>query len=116
MSSILATEKELRVDYSSAGKFALKLALAATLGIALAPATAYAQSAAPIEGVLEWFVGVLQGSIARSFAIIAVCFLGFLAMTGRLAWMMAFSIIIGIALIFGAAQLVDSVRATAGGG
>ncbi|TIT57797.1 MAG: VIRB2 type IV secretion, partial [Mesorhizobium sp.] len=54
--------------------------------------------------------------IARSFAIIAVCFLGFLAMTGRLAWMMAFSIIIGIALIFGAAQLVDSVRATAGGG
>ncbi len=68
-----------------------------------------------IEGVLEWFVGVLQGSIARSFAIIAVCFLGFMAMTGRLAWMMAFSIIIGIALVFGAASFVDSVRSAAGG-
>jgi type IV secretion system protein VirB2 len=103
------------VNYRNAGKFALKLTLASAVGIALMPASAYAQSAAPIEGVLEWFVGVLQGSIARSFAIIAVCFLGFMAMTGRLAWMMAFSIIIGIALIFGAAQLVDSVRATAGG-
>jgi type IV secretion system protein VirB2 len=103
------------VEYRKAGIFALKLALASAVGIALAPATAYAQSAAPFENVLQWFVGVLQGNIARSFAIIAVCFLGFLAMTGRLAWMMAFSIIIGIALIFGAAQLVDAVRATAGG-
>lgn len=104
------------MEYRKAGIFALKLALASAVGIALSPATAYAQSAAPVENVMEWFVGVLQGNIARSFAIIAVCFFGFVAMTGRLAWMTAFSIIIGIALIFGAAQLVDSVRATAGGG
>jgi type IV secretion system protein VirB2 len=36
-------------------------------------------------------------------------------MPGRLVWMMAFSIIIGIALVFGAASFVDSVRSAAGG-
>ena len=55
----------------------LSLALLATT-IALVPELAFAQSAAPVEGILEWFVGVLQGSVARSLAIIAVCFLGFL--------------------------------------
>ncbi|MDG4676149.1 TrbC/VirB2 family protein, partial [Shinella sp. 838] len=63
---------------------------------------------------LEWFVGVLQGNVARSLAIIAVCFLGFLFLTGRMAWQGAISIVIGIAIIFGAAELVDAMK-TAGG-
>ncbi len=82
--------------------------------VALAPDLAFAQSAAPVEGILDWFVGVLQGSVARSVAIIAVCFLGFLFLSGRMAWQMAFSIIIGIAIIFGAAELVDAMKSSAG--
>ena len=85
-----------------------------TTGLALAPNFAYAQSAAPVEGILEWFVGVLQGNVARSLAIIAVCFLGFLFLTGRMAWQGAISIVIGIAIIFGAAQLVDAMKSSAG--
>lgn len=85
-----------------------------TTGLALAPDSAYAQSAAPVEGILEWFVGVLQGNVARSLAIIAVCFLGFLFLTGRMAWQGAISIVIGIAIIFGAAQLVDAMKSSAG--
>ncbi|CDZ67485.1 VIRB2 type IV secretion family protein [Neorhizobium galegae bv. orientalis] len=85
-----------------------------TTGLALAPDLAYAQSAAPVEGILEWFVGVLQGNVARSLAIIAVCFLGFLFLTGRMAWQGAISIVIGIAIIFGAAQLVDAMKSSAG--
>lgn len=85
-----------------------------TAGLALAPDFAYAQSAAPVEGILEWFVGVLQGNVARSLAIIAVCFLGFLFLTGRMAWQGAISIVIGIAIIFGAAQLVDAMKSSAG--
>ncbi|WP_162767045.1 TrbC/VirB2 family protein [Neorhizobium galegae] len=85
-----------------------------TTGLALAPDFAYAQSAAPVEGILEWFVGVLQGNVARSLAIIAVCFLGFLFLTGRMAWQGAISIVIGIAIIFGAAQLVDAMKSSAG--
>jgi type IV secretion system protein VirB2 len=91
----------------------LSLALLTTT-MALAPQLAYAQSAAPVEGILDWFVGVLQGNVARSLAIIAVCFLGFLFLTGRMAWQGAISIIIGIAIIFGAAQLVDAMKSSAG--
>ncbi|RWX74878.1 type VI secretion protein [Neorhizobium lilium] len=84
------------------------------IGAALVPDFAYAQSAAPVEGILDWFVGVLQGNVARSLAIIAVCFLGFLFLTGRMAWQGAISIIIGIAIIFGAAELVDAMKSSAG--
>ncbi len=85
-----------------------------TTGSALAPDVAYAQSAAPVEGILEWFVSVLQGNVARSLAIIAVCFLGFLFLTGRMAWQGAISIVIGIGIIFGAAELVDAMKSSAG--
>ncbi|WLS00969.1 TrbC/VirB2 family protein [Shinella sumterensis] len=95
------------------GKAILLLAAFAT-SFALAPEFAYAQSAAPVEGILDWFVGVLQGNVARSFMIIAVCFLGFLFLTGRMAWQVAISIIIGIAIIFGAAELVDAMKSSAG--
>lgn len=84
-------------------------------GVMIAPELAHAQSAAPVEGVLDWMVEILQGSIARSVAIIAVCFLGYLFLTGRMAWQMAFSIIVGIAIIFGASELVDAMKSSAGG-
>lgn len=89
--------------------------LASAGTVALVPELAHAQSAAPVEGILDWFVGVLQGNVARSVAIIAVCFLGFLFLTGRMAWQMAFSIVIGIGIIFGAAELVDAMKSSAGG-
>ncbi|WLR95366.1 TrbC/VirB2 family protein [Shinella zoogloeoides] len=95
------------------GKLILSLVVLST-SVALVPELAYAQSAAPVEGILEWFVGVLQGSVARSLAIIAVCFLGFLFLTGRMAWQGAISIVIGIAMIFGAAELVDAMKAAGG--
>lgn len=102
---------------SATSRFRLKVTVGLALlttGMALAPSFAYAQSAAPVEGILEWFVGVLQGNVARSLAIIAVCFLGFMFLTGRMAWQAAISIVIGIAIIFGAAQLVDAMKSSAG--
>jgi type IV secretion system protein VirB2 len=87
---------------------------ALALAFTVLPIAAYAQDAAPVEGVLDWFVGVLQGNLARSVAIIAVCFLGFMFLTGRMMWNVAFSIIVGIAIIFGAATLVDAMRSAAG--
>ena len=91
-------------------KFALQFVAAVAIGTVLQPMAAFAQDAAPIEGVFSWLVRVLQGNIARSIATIAVCFLGFMAMTGRLAWPLAFSIVVGIAFVFGASTLVDAIR------
>jgi len=95
-------------------KFALKLAAAAAIGLALQSTASFAADAAPVERVLQWVIDTLGGNIARSFAIIAVSFLGFMAMTGRLSWQLAGSIVIGIALVFGAAKLVDAIKDTAG--
>ncbi|WP_273795054.1 TrbC/VirB2 family protein [Brucella intermedia] len=99
-------------------KFALRLVAAAATGLVLQSTASFAQGAGatPIQGVLQWVIDLLEGSIARSIAVIAVCFLGFLAMTGRLSWQLAGSIIIGIALVFGAERLVDTIKAATGGG
>ncbi|PRD43814.1 hypothetical protein C5748_08055 [Phyllobacterium phragmitis] len=117
--SIPRTEKRQQmpgktVMLSKWSKFVLKLAAASAIGLLLQSANSFAQStgSTPIDSVLTWIIGTLEGGIAKSFAIIAVSFLGFMAMTGRLSWQLAGSIIIGIALVFGAEKLVIAVRDT----
>ena len=70
---------------------------------------ALAQELAPLENIADFIVNFLTGAFARSVAIIAVAVLGFLGLTGRLRWGIAGSVIGGIALIFGAATIVDAV-------
>ena len=70
---------------------------------------AAAQELAPLENVVDFLVNFLTGAFARSVAIIAVAVLGYLGLTGRLRWGVAGSVIVGIALIFGAATIVDAV-------
>ena len=68
-----------------------------------------AQELAPLENVVDFLVNFLTGAFARSVAIIAVAVLGYLGLSGRLRWGIAGSVIAGIALIFGAATIVDAV-------
>lgn len=76
---------------------------------------AYAQSAAPIEGVINWVVQVLTGTLAKSLAVVAVAACGYLAMTGRMMWGFFLSVFVGIGIVFGAATLVDVISSAAGG-
>lgn len=52
---------------------------------------------------------LLTNTWARIIAIIAVVFLGFAWMFGRISWQIAASVIGGIILIFGAPAIVDSI-------
>ncbi|MEM7284459.1 MAG: TrbC/VirB2 family protein [Pseudomonadota bacterium] len=70
---------------------------------------AYAQLE-PLENITTFFVDFLTGDFARSVAIIAVAVLGYLGLSGRLRWVIAGSVIVGIALIFGSAVIVDAVQ------
>lgn len=70
---------------------------------------ALAQELAPLENLADFIVDFLTGAFARSVAIIAVAFLGYLGLSGRLRWAIAGSIIAGIALIFGAVTIVDAI-------
>jgi len=82
-------------------------ALAITL-LLVEPAWAQGQLQ-PLENLADFVVGFLTGAFARSVAIIAVAVLGYLGLTGRLRWAIAGSVIAGIALIFGAATIVDAI-------
>lgn len=84
-------------------------ALSLTLALLLIEPAA-AQGLEPLENITDFFVGFLTGSFARSVAIIAVAVLGYLGLSGRLRWAIAGSVIVGIALIFGAAAIVDSIQ------
>lgn len=77
--------------------------------VAAVPEIAVAQELAPLENIVDFLVSFLTGPFARSVAIIAVAVLGYLGLTGRLRWGIAGSVIVGIALIFGAATIVDAV-------
>ena len=68
----------------------------------------------PVDNALSFLVQAMQGTIARSAGILAVVVLGYLALSGRLSWFFAMSVILGIALIFGAASIVDAVKGATG--
>ncbi|MDB5977352.1 MAG: hypothetical protein JWR07_4112 [Nevskia sp.] len=92
----------------------IALAAAATLSIALLPLAVHAQDIAPITGTLNAIFSFLQGTMSRTLAGISVACLGILAMTGRMRWVWAGSIIGGIVLVFGAASIVSFFTTSAG--
>ena len=63
--------------------------------------------AAPWDGPLQAFIDLLTGTTARLLAILALIVLGFMAMSGRMSWALAGSIIGGIVLVFGSAWIAD---------
>lgn len=77
--------------------------------IAVEPAYAQA-NLQPVENITDFVVDFLTGGFARSVAIIAVAVLGYLGLSGRLRWAIAGGVILGIALIFGAATIVDALQ------
>lgn len=87
----------------------------AGLALALPTADAFAQGTlAPVQSTLQTLVTALTGPIATSLAILAVIACGFLAWSGRLTWGIAGSVIFGIVLVFGSAQIVQFFQSAVG--
>lgn len=59
------------------------------------------------EDALQKLVDILTGNTARLLATLAVAGFGIAAFFGRISWRRAGEIIIGIAIVFGAASIVD---------
>lgn len=68
----------------------------------------------PITNVFQSVLDFMTGTFATIAATIAVVAVGFLALTSRVPWNWCFSIIVGIAFIFGGAQLVSSITSGIG--
>ena len=76
------------------------------LFVAMSAEPAFAQAGA-INSAVDWLVELLTSGIARGVAIVGCAVLGYMAWAGKLTWEKAVQFVIGIALVFGAATLVD---------
>jgi type IV secretion system protein VirB2 len=68
----------------------------------------------PIDTAFTKVLEFLTGSFATTAATIAVSVCGYLALTSRIPWMMCFSIVVGVAFIFGGAQIVNTLSGQGG--
>lgn len=81
-----------------------------TLGVLLLPEVALAQSGGgddSILAVLERVLDLLTDTWGQAAATVAVAALGYLAFMGHLSWRWVISIVLGIALVFGARGIVE---------
>lgn len=64
----------------------------------------------PILGAVRWMQEGVMGPIATSVAVIAVAFVGFMMLTGRMNWKHGIMVIIGCFVIFGATAIVAGLQ------
>ncbi|AYG64395.1 TrbC/VirB2 family protein [Rhizobium jaguaris] len=106
----------------SVSRRSLNVKAFALAGIAVAISTGNADLAyaagdifQPINSVFTTLLNFMTGTFATTSATIACAAVGYMALTSRIPWSWCFSIIVGIAFIFGGAQLVQSVSSGLGG-
>ena len=78
-----------------------------------AAGVASAQDLQPINEVSEYIQDFMTGRLATSLAVIAVAVTGYLFWAGQVAARAAVSVVMGIAVVFGAAQIVSVLEAVA---
>lgn len=83
-----------------------------TLMVVVGSEPAFAQQFQPIATMATNVLKFMTGTFATTVATIMVAVCGFAAFRGSLPWGMAISIVVGIVLIFGGAQIVSSLRGT----
>jgi type IV secretory pathway VirB2 component (pilin) len=83
------------------------LALAAAFVLLLTPELAFAQ--ADVENMAQTVLGLLTGTLAKTFATIGFVICGYLYLVGRTQVSTLISVIIGCFIVFGAGWLVDLI-------
>lgn len=81
-------------------------ALAAAIMVAVAPAPALAQDLSPINAMFTTIGTALTGPTGRAIGLVALAAVGIAFFTGRMNWMFAGSVVLGLAMLFGAATIL----------
>lgn len=79
------------------------------LGIFVAIAavsTAAAQDLSPITTMLTAIGTALTGPVGRALGLVALAAVGVLFLTGRMNWLYAGSVVVGLVILFGAATIL----------
>lgn len=99
----------------------LCLALLAVAVASAVPADAWATTSSgtaefqkPFMTVVQSILDLFNSGLARMLAILAVIGLGLAAMAGKLSWIMATRVVVGIVLVFGASSIVGLITGKSG--
>ena len=87
----------------------LFLVFAVVLGTMMIPMEALAGAENPIEAVMCNVVFFMTGTTGKAIATIAIIVVGLGALMGKISWGMALIVALGVALVFGAATIVDNL-------
>lgn len=77
--------------------------------VVLLPGFAFAAGDNPVGQVLCDVVGWFQGPTGRAIGTLAIIIIGILALMGKVSWGLAIMVVLGIALVFGASELLDLI-------
>lgn len=89
--------------------WAFSLCLTLALALMLMPDLASAASGDTIADVLCTVVAWFTGNVGKGIATLAIIIIGVGALMGKVSWGMAIIVGVGVAVIFGASQLVDDL-------
>ena len=92
---------------ASLRKFSVLICIGLVLSLGLVE-PAFAQSA-NLEGVLQNIVTMLTGNVARLLATLAVIIVGVAWMFGHLDLRKAAYVVLGVAIVFGASEVVSTL-------
>jgi type IV secretory pathway VirB2 component (pilin) len=99
---------------NSALKHAIVISAAAAI-LSVAPVEPAAAQTANIQGVLQNIVTMLTGEVARLLATIAVIITGLAWMFGYLDLRKAAYVVLGVAIVFSASEIVGMLTGSGGG-
>ena len=106
-------------DLSMAWQISLLMLFCAVLimlpDLSYAQATTAASTDTVVGNTLCKVVGWFTGNTGKGIATIAIIVIGVGALMGKVSWGMAIIVGIGVALIFGAASIVNSISAGGAG-
>ena len=97
-------------DLSLAWQACLMLMLGAVA--IMVPDYAFAAGDTPIGNVLCTVVGWFTGNTGKGLATSAITVIGIGALLGKVSWGMAIIVGVGIAVLFGAAGIIDALQIT----
>jgi len=86
-----------------------RLAKAGLLGFAFAAilvSPAAAQDLSPITTMLQTIGTALTTTVGRALGLVALAAVGILFLTGRMNWLYAGSVVVGLVILFGAATIL----------
>ncbi|WP_051644976.1 TrbC/VirB2 family protein [Labrenzia sp. DG1229] len=67
---------------------------------------AMAQDLSPVTTFFTTIGTALTGTLGRAIGLVALCAIGFLFMTGRMNWVFAGSVVLGLVILFGSATIL----------